>query len=363
MSLRRYALIVVALMAIVRAVCGQTLLPQVGVVVLRNGQVLDGQIIRAGDFVIVSKGEGSELRLKSDEVELVCASMDEAYDFKARHVSGLSAKPHVELAKWCLRHALYEKCEEQLAAAAGIEPDNRELKEMQTRLKLAVEKPPEPTPARAAPTVAADDLEKALRDLPRGSIEKFGAVVQPILLNRCGANKCHGPNTDSEFRLLKPAPGQIVSRRFTQRNLYAALKQLDGANPDASPLVVLPQQRHGSSLSAVFDKHSANQLAELAAWARMTVGVAPAVTQARGPATIGPMDATLSQPLGAEIRMSRAAERPSGEAGAAPSGVEPVKVMRPPLDDRSGGKEPAGQLPLVRDRFDPEIFNRRYHGK
>jgi hypothetical protein len=375
MSFRQYALIQVALalllaLAIGRPACGQTLLgSQAGVLVLRNGQVLEGDVTRAGDYYIVSKNEGSELRMKADDVELVCGSLDEAYEFKVRHLSGISAKPHLELAKWCLRQNLYARCAEQLTAASLVEPDNRELKDLETRLKLIVEAPPEPTPTRAAPTIAADELEKALRDLPKVSIEKFSAVVQPILLNRCGANQCHGPNAKSEFRLLRPPPGQIVSRRFTQRNLYAALRQLDASNPDASPLVALPQQRHGNSLAAVFDKHSANQLAELAAWARMTIApsaIAPsAIVPSPHPATIAPTETTLSQPATSSIRMATSATESPGSADpnhASPTGI--VRVMRPPLDQPgASAAESPPRPPSFRDRFDPEIFNRRYHGK
>jgi hypothetical protein len=352
MSFRHYALIVLLALAIGRAACGQTpLAPQSGVLVLRNGHVLHGDVTRAGDYYIVSQGEGSELRLKSDDVELFCGSLDEAYEFKVRHLSGISAKPHLELAKWCMRNGMYDRCSEQIAAAMQAEPDNRDVKELETRLKLIVDSPPEPTPAKAAPTVAADELERALRDLPRGSVEKFGTNVQPILLNRCGLNKCHGPNTESQFRLLRPPPGQIVSRRYTQRNLYATLRYLDASNPEASPLVALPQQRHGNSLSAVFDKHSASQLAELVAWAKITV-TPSAIMASSHPQTIAPPETTLSQPASG-----------NGSAPSSPGHESSVRVMRPPLEQPTATSDAATKQAAPRDRFDADIFNRRYHGK
>ena len=319
--------------------------PQVGVLVLRNGQVLEGDVTRAGDYYVVSKGEGSELRLKTDEVELFCGSMDEAYVFKVRHLSGTSARQHVELAKWCLRHGMYDKCSEQLTAATRLEPNLPQVKDLETRLALAVETPlPSVAPA-TSPSTAADELEQTLRSLPKGSVEKFGAIVQPILLNRCAANQCHGPNSKSEFKLLRPPPGQIVSRRFTQRNLQATLRFVDRTNPDASAIVVLPQQRHGNSLSAVFDKHSGNQLHELLSWAKMAAGLPPRMGTFAAPATIAPSETTLSQPA--------APTKSADEVG--------VRVMRPPLNQPTDGSPPKDAPP--RDRFDPEIFNRRYHPK
>jgi hypothetical protein len=357
MSFRQCALIVCFALAFGRAACGQSsVAPQAGVLVLRNGQVIEGDVTRAGDYYVVSRGEGFELRPKVDEVELFCGSMDEAYQFKAQRLSGLSAKSHLDLAKWCLRHGLFVHCSEQLTAATRVEPNSKEVKDLETRLKLAVETPEPQSPSRSPPSVAPDDLEKALRELPRGSIEKFGAIVQPILLNRCSANKCHGPNAESEYKLLRPPPGQIVSRRFTQRNLYASLRYLNRSNPDASPLIVLPQQRHGSSLAAVFDKQSANQLSELVTWARLA-SAAPVGTPPHAPATIAPTETTLSQPA-ASNRPSQADD----STAAPPNGEVSMRVMRPALDQAGHTKASPAQ-PAFRDRFDPEIFNRRYHGK
>ena len=50
MSFRHYALILLLALGMGRAACGQTpLVPQSGVLVLRNGQVLTGDVTRAGD--------------------------------------------------------------------------------------------------------------------------------------------------------------------------------------------------------------------------------------------------------------------------------------------------------------------------
>src|SRR5437016_757270 len=192
MSFRHYALTLLLGLAVHGATRGQTpLAPQSGILVLRNGQILEGDVTRAGDYYIVSQGEGSEVRPKADDVELFCGSMREAYDFKVRHLSGITAKPHLELAKWCLRNGMFVQCSEQIAAAMRLEPGSAEARELETRLKLAAETPPVPASGRSSPIVAPTEMEKALRELPRGSIEKFGAIVQPILLNRCAANQCH----------------------------------------------------------------------------------------------------------------------------------------------------------------------------
>jgi len=336
----RYALISLLMLWMSAAAAQTPLQPAAGVLLLRNGQVLTGLVTRAGDYYIVTLNQGSEIRERASEVEAVCGSLDEVYEFKKAHQSGNGVKQHLELAEWCLRQNLHARCAQQLVTAMRIEPKNEQLKQLERRLELAQAQPPPPA-QRSLPSaeiVTNEQVEKSLRTLPPGSVEKFAAVVQPILLNRCGANQCHGPAAKSEFRLLRPPEGQIASRRFTQRNLYSALAHVTRTDPASSPLVTVPQSRHGSALTAIFDKQSQSQLNELIAWAKLTAPPpAPAM-----PATIGPASATLSQPAD------------SGER---------VGVMRPPIEPAA---EPAAAGPKTftpRDRYDPEIFNRRFHPK
>ncbi len=343
----RYALTWLLVVLLASAASGQiSLRPQAGVLLLRNGQVLAGLVTRAGDYYIVTINAGSEVRERASEVEAFCGSLDEVYEFKQKRLFGSGAGPHLELAEWCLRHNLHGRCAQQLVAAMRLEPDNQRLMDLERRLELAVTPPPAPAepPQATTATISPDQLDKTLRALPPGSVERFTAVVQPILLNRCGNNQCHGPAAKSDFRLLRPAEGQTASRRFTQRNLYAALGQLNLADPEGSPLITLPQRQHGSALAPVFDKQTQNQLAELLAWARLT-----ATKPAAAPATIGPASATLSQPAAATAAIPPAASR--------------VDVMRPPLDARPASAAEPPRTFTPRDRYDPEIFNRRFHAK
>src|SRR5436190_2114655 len=118
MAGRSYALTILGLAAMAWPAAAQTsIAPEAGVLVLKNGQVLEGAITRAGDYYVVSQGEGSELKLNANDVELCCASLLEAYEFKANRVSSFSAKSRLDLAKWCLRQGLIEQCTDQLTAA------------------------------------------------------------------------------------------------------------------------------------------------------------------------------------------------------------------------------------------------------
>ena len=355
-----WALALLVLTGMPAAGADPPLTPQAGLLVLRNGQVLEGQITQAGDYYVVTLGATGEVRLPTTDVEMQCASLDEAYELKRDAVFPRGVTAHLALAEWCLRHRLTGKCAEQLVAAMRLDPEDPRIVQLERRLVLASQSPPEAKeklPAGAA-TVSAEELEKVLGDLPAGSVERFSIVIQPILLNRCGASQCHGPNAKSDFRLLKPPVGQAAVQRFTQRNLYGVLQHLDSAKPAASPLLVLPQRRHGSALAAVFDKQTQKQLDELTAWVKLTL----AAPRAAAPASIPAADGTLSQ--AAPLENVQPVEPPAAAGNSASGGnsAPAVRVMRPPLADATAASKPApaagGFVP--RDEFDPEIFNRKY---
>jgi len=174
MARHRYALIVLVSSALPAAVWGQTeLAPQAGVLVLRNGQVLTGEVTRAGDFFVVTLGTNAEIRQPAADVEAFCASLDEAYDFKVAHLAGSGVRPHLDLAEWCLRHNLHARCAQQLVAAMRIAPDDERLLQLERRLKLSAESPTAAAPSALAneAAVSAQQLEDKLRALPRGSVE------------------------------------------------------------------------------------------------------------------------------------------------------------------------------------------------
>jgi hypothetical protein len=242
-----------------------------------------------------------------------------------------------------------------LIAAMQAEPAHPRIEQLEKRLEASNRAPPA-TSVRApttSATVSAEQLEATLGALPKGSVEKFSAVIQPLLLNRCGANQCHGPNAKAELRLLKPPAGQVATKRFTQRNLYAVLQQIDQSQPEVSPLLVMSQRRHGTALTAIFDKHSQKQLDELTAWVKATFVSEPAPP----PASIRPgAGAALSQPA------PGAAPAEPGASSASPSPAGPVHAMRPDTSDPKGKGRP-GTIFVPRDPYDPELFNRRFAEK
>jgi hypothetical protein len=314
--------------------------PQHAVLVLRNRQVIEGNITPAGDYYLVSFGKTGQVRLAAKEVEMVCRSLDEAYQRKAADIAGKSASAHLELADWCLKQSLYDYAHAEIRRARELEPAHRRIVELETRLEFATTKPkPVVRPVTTTATVSAEQLERTMKEQPPGTVEHFTAVVQPILMDRCGAARCHGGNTATSFELLQPTAGKIPSRRFTQRNLFAALSAVDKELPDQSRLLEMALKPHGFTKAAPFKSDDDRQYREIAEWVH-SLRIVP---KQAAPATVN--TAQMGTP-----RPQMGVPEPKASTGE-------ITVPTP--------SEPASETSsstLARDPFDPAIFNRRFHG-
>lgn len=332
--------------------------PAPGVLVLRNGSVLHGQITHLGDRYLVTLASSSELRLSEADVEMVCRTLPEAYQRRLANLTRPDVPSFLDLAEWCLRHEMLAQAADALTRATQLEPDNPRLERLQARLEQAARGPQAPAKPAAvsAPPASLDQLEQLIRDLPYGSLERFSSAIQPMLLNRCGANNCHGPASSSAFHLVRPPLGQTATRRFTLRNLHATLQTIRVDSPDESPLLTVIREPHGPVRAAVFNPHEQVQYEQLAAWVRQ-------ISQPRRE----PQPASIA---GGDGRLHQAAPvTPGGAspAGESPESAEPVTAgaespRTTALPAAPGSTSPLADAPAV-DPFDPEVFNRRYFAK
>lgn len=340
-----------------------TLSPQSGILLLRNGQVLQGEITRAGDYFVLTIGPASEIRLKAEDVEIACETLDEAYLYRLQRLDPTRLAERINLAEWCLRVGLLDGAEEQIDLIGQSNSKHPRLETLKQRLKFArAPKPAAVTTKKATlnvATVSPEQLEKTLRDLPKGSVEKFTAIVQPILLNGCATNGCHGPNSKSQFQLLKPAIGQVANQRFSQRNLYSALQYLNHEDALNSPLVVMPQKRHGGSAGPIFDERTKHQFDELIAWVQLTTETTPPPAV---PSSIDPSSNLVS--AGHHPQTNGKIAPPGTQAEPATKAATQATWATSPTEAKAAPAPPQPGQPFVpRDPFDPEIFNRRFFGK
>jgi hypothetical protein len=345
------------------------------VLLLRNGEMLRGQIVNEGDHYNVFV-PGGEIHVKAADVQYHCRDAQEAYFRKRALIRGDSALDHLELARWCLKAGLVPPAAQELAEAAALEPSHPLIPVLERRVKLASIPAPQAAanskPASLGPT--PQELDRMVRGMPPKTVELFAQTIQPMLVNHCAAAGCHGQGVQNGFRLFRTPSGSPPSRLLTQRNLHAALQWLDRSNPDASPLLNYPTRPHGTATIPVFSDKQVTQFKQLREWCYR-------VGQAEGPVMQASyLEETSPQDRGAP-RTARGAtrsyRRPSRDAGSdspgkgasgRTSGFHPWESATIDLKERSGHGGPkrtaegggTAAKPGQADPFDPEVFNRQF---
>jgi hypothetical protein len=329
-------------------------------VILRNGEVVEGKVTLYEGTYIVDLPIG-RIRIKQADVDLVCSNLEEGYRRKRSVIQVGNVHNHLDLAQWCMRHNLFGLATVELADATAADPKNPMIAALQHRLKMALEPPLPAEKDRKkplAPGPSNDELDRMVRGMPRGIVETFTQSVQPLLLNNCATAGCHGPQSETGLRFWHIAAGRPSSRRTTQRNLYSALQFIDRANPSASKLLTAAAKPHGTAKHAILGEHQAVQYRRMLDWASQ-IGRNEATEQPESVARHSPPE-VVEPPFDAE-----APQRLPSDAGKARP-ITAANRRRPPRDASAAGKKdratPAS-FDHRADPFDPEGFNRRYGPK
>lgn len=297
------------------------------VLVLRNGQLLQGRVIRVDDRYHVVVPEGL-IRLRPDEVAYVCRDIREAYRRKRAALQADSAREHVELARWCLRYALVDLAAEELAEAERLDASHPMIPLVQRQLAMALQ-PAEPaavaTKARV-PGPSVEDLDRMVRGMPPQTVEAFVQAIQPMLINHCGLAACHGQGAQTRFRLLRPPIGTQPTRRLTQRNLYATLEWIDREDPGNSPLLSMPAHPHGTARAPVFGSPQMAQYRQLLDWCYRVCQMESPVVQA---SYDEPTEAGRSRLRAGGPRKIGSGTELAPRQGAVPAGANPQAPAEP----------------------------------
>jgi hypothetical protein len=333
--------------------------PEPGLLLLKNGQVIEGGILREGDRYVVSigsRGEGGELRIPASDVDAVCRTLADAYAHKRNNIAQYSVKPHLELADWCLRNNLYDRAAEELVAAMAIDAGDPKIAALERRLKMATAPKTQRERVEYVLPPTQEEIEAALRTLPPVAVEEFMSNIQPLLLSRCAVTACHGPNSTAEFHLVRPPLKHANKTRETQRNLFATLAQID---PDGdSRLLTQSLAAHGGARAPIFDQQDRRQIEMLATWIEKVKVANSSGTVARQPESFV-RPATFEE----EVRDNE----PAGLRRPLKTGEPRAFQAEPnakPLNKAEQSTKPTTVKPkaAVRDPFNADIFNQRYHG-
>lgn len=347
------------------------------VVVLRNGSVVEGEVVSLGDYYRVTTA-ATEMRLASRDVERLTSTLIEAYDAKRADIRQPQADDHLRLAAWCIRQELWPQAAREINDARVLEPDHRALTTFEQRLATAAraaERRALPNdPQAAAETSDAEvasmnelaNLGAVASSLPAGSLEDFTRHIQPLLVNNCTLAGCHGPTDQRSFKLNRDMLHGIGNRRSTLRNLEATLRAIDPNQVDQSPLLLKAAMAHGTMDVPAFGVHHAKLHARLVEWTYKVTGTeVPQPEPAAGAASGG----TAEDPL-LDLPSEEGGEvAPQSPASAPPATTPAGRPYFWEVDE--SGEAIEGELQrgaalqkfTPRDEFDPEIFNRQQQNR
>lgn len=350
--------------------------PSTQIVVLRNGNVLEGQVDELPDTIRVLTAT-SEIRLPVRDVERLAPSLLGAYDAKRAEVRQGSAGDHLELAAWCVRQELWPQAARELNDATAIDSSHRLIPVIERRLQVAVRAAQRASQRPVAEISQSDEesdlqraeeiaeLEALVSSLPPGTLESFARQVQPILVNGCAAASCHGPNAApydhdivraQAFLLNRDSLRGVGTRESTLRNLKAVWEAINHQNPAYSPLLTQPSVPHGGLPHAVFAGSRQRLQQTLREWVLTAAA---------------PMQ-PLAEPTSEQVELAAHevpsyydAGMPAIKAAEQTNADNAVKHFWE-IDDQQGeAGEPQVRYGVKikpykpRDEFDPELFNRR----
>ncbi len=250
------------------------------VLLLRNGEMLRGRVIRHADRYEVQVS-GGEIYIRVADVQYECRDVHDAYQRKKSLIRNDNAQDHLDLAHWCIKAGILDCASQELAAATALDPHHPLIPVRKRQLDVASAPPSKPTGRKsmaAGPT--PQELDRMVRGMPPKTVETFSQVIQPMLVNNCSAAACHGQTVQNGFRLLRVPTDSPPSRLLTQRNLHAALQWLDRDHPDDSPLLTFATQAHGAARVAIFTDRQVLQFRQLRDWCNRVCAADSAVMQA-----------------------------------------------------------------------------------
>ncbi|MEI8372833.1 MAG: hypothetical protein WCJ35_08370 [Planctomycetota bacterium] len=317
-----------------------------GVLLLRNGQVIEGHIERDGDHYTVTLPD-QELQIGAASVEFCCHDLREGYRQKKTVLQPNDIEQHLQLFLWCERHGLLDCADEELDAADSLNHEHPMISVLRRRLKVEIEQKKEPRrlSENSPPPPSNEQLDQMTRGMPPGTVELFVQVVQPILLNHCPGAIGYAIPGQKRLQLMRPPLGESPNRRITQRNLHAILECIDWNNPGESPLLKASVGSGVAGAVGSFPSKHSMQYEKLAQWVyQVAQKPMPADEMVRG----GVENASFADLAGGALAprgpaaMNRPAPQlpylPSPKNGTGKSAAEPAGDSRP----ESGGNPQSG---------------------
>jgi hypothetical protein len=341
-----------------------------GMLLLKNGETLEGRISRSGDYYLIVSPT-AEVQVRVREVEAICRDLEEVFAKKLTLVNTRSADSYLALAQWCIDKQLYGHAARTLTEAVKLDDLHPRIALLERRMEAAMAAP-KPVPAPPKPVERRyndDELDRAAKSVSAESMHEFTVRVQPLLMNYCATAGCHGPRPASTFQLERVYLNERSDQRTVRTNLNAVLKIVDRQNPAKSPLLNVPIAVHGNGKKPIFNAHNAEHYRSLAGWTARVAATRTATPQPSSADVVGvsntlqqrlpiapPTGTATPPPATVDLRTAVPLEAANSSVPApitAAPGAIATPVVAPPAESTA----PARAAGI--DPFDADIFNRR----
>ena len=238
-------------------------------VLLTNGNVLRGTPRIEGDLVILDRGDGSQMRLRRNQVAFSANSLQALYEYRVGQNSFRSAAIFADDVGWCLRNGLIDEAEVELIKLKSMDPTYPAASRLQRQID-SLRSPHATTPIESMVETKSEPEATPRFSSPEGispaAVALFAARVQPMLINRCGNSGCHRTGSDTPWKLSHLGVDVRVSARMTQNNLAATVTHLNLDDPYSSGLLQYLKTPHANGHYDTAGRTAQSAEATLRAW-------------------------------------------------------------------------------------------------
>lgn len=331
-----------------------------GVVVMTDGRTFTGTLneLPGGYRVEFS---GTYITVPFEYVLVTARTLPEAYEKLRTSVPRHTAESHLKLAEWCRAQGLLGEALKEVEAALQTEPlrtDARQLlKELEQQIQLGE------VPVGAVPPVGVNspagpaNTGSTSLGLSREGMQEYIRHIQPLLLNKCGNGACHGATSPQSFKLASVG-GQLHQKNKSEQNLAAVLELISPADPVNSPLLAKPRELTTAHRHLFAGSSGKRQQALIDNWVQTVLreqGLVPQVVASTSPPPANPLIVTTA------INADPQTIPQTGPIQAAKATVRSTAMDQTPADSSPLLAEVLAQERP--DAFDPDVFNRRVHGR
>ncbi|WP_339687638.1 hypothetical protein [Gimesia maris] len=244
-----------------------TVRSETSLLLMKTGRMVSGEISESAGGYLVKNPTGSMV-VPFDSVLFEAKDLHEIYLKQRAAMKYPTANSHLDLARWCITHELYEEAKSELRDAIRLEPKRSEPQLMLRRL-MGVSAENQPTvQEKIQETLIKKQLESSdeatsLTGISREQSALFVRKIQPIMLNKCGNANCHGNAAKSEFRLTQVTRRYGNHRFYAEKNLAEVLRWIDLEDPLRSQLLVKSEQEHPQQGMVVYTGYAGRKQQEV----------------------------------------------------------------------------------------------------